>query len=655
MFKKITIKKKLALALSSMGFLLLLFAVFMVYELTVSSNRVETLHQFIDDQATNGTSLMLIQNTMRREQLNSQYLINNDSRKLAIIGLLEREFELLVNSEQTNGSSSYTTITALNNSYQEQVSQKLWPLTEQLGTYLTELNKNLGPNLEQLSSNMRDSALAVSDMQAMDIGARLNTHITSSRAYFNQFLKDHKSNSFERAKLELLAAKTTLGDFTAKLKENRRYGYDDLVSNLLKFETLIDQSHATYLAQNRSYKASIEQSNAVTQTILSQVIAQWRQLNFETGLVTVFLQNFKWQGLVSLAGALIIGGIILALVSRSITSNLGNILHRIKQISQGDGDLTKRVECDSHDELKDLADAFNDFIANLQSLISEAKTASVVVNEKSSSNADNAGNTKNIIEQQRKKTELVATAIEEMSTTAQDIAQHSANSRTMIGTTTDAISHGTQRVDESVTSINELYQQMDKATQTIEIVAKESQTISKVLDVIKNITEQTNLLALNAAIEAARAGEAGRGFAVVADEVRSLAIKTQKSANEIEQIIITLQKQSNDAVVAVEQGNKFAADSSHKAQAIKDEFSKISQQVSSIQDIITIIATASEEQSSVTANINEDVISIAEFSNQAAVNAAQSYDVSQDTVNHAGNLVDVLAQFKIEQGATSPS
>jgi len=647
MFTHMTIKKKLTLAIGTMGLLLLAFSVYMVSELTTSSQRVDTLHAFIDDQATNGTSLMLVKNTMRREQINSQYLLNNDPRNLAIIDLLQREFDLLVEPEQGT-KAQYGDIVALNSRYQQKLTQELWPLTTELQGHLHSLNSQLGPLLEKQSINMRENGLAQGDLLAVDIGARLSAHVTSSRAYFNQFLKDRKQHSFERATLELLAARTTLGDATNTLKNNRRYDYYSIVDNLSAFELVINNSYQTYMSQESAYKEATEQSNAMTQKILSQVVAQWRQLNHETGIIEQFLLDFKWQGLVSLAAALIIGGVIISLVSRSITQNLAGILDRMKQISEGDGDLTKRVECNSNDELKDLSDTFNGFLDNLQNLVTEAKSASVVVNEKSSSNADNAGNTKEIIEQQRLKTELVATAVEQMSTTAQDIAHHSANSRSMIASTTHAISDGTQRVDESVVSINQLYSQMDKATKTIEVVANESQTISKVLDVIKNITEQTNLLALNAAIEAARAGEAGRGFAVVADEVRSLAIKTQASASEIEQIIVTLQQQSSDAVIAVEQGNKFAADSSKKAQAIKAEFDKISEQVTSIQDVITVIATASEEQSSVTAGINQEVISIAQFSEQAVDNASLSYAVSKDTVEHANSLAAVLAQFKVD-------
>jgi len=652
MFTHMTIKKKLTLAIGAMGLLLVMFSVFMVAELTTSSERVDTLHTFIDEQATNGTSLMLIKNTMRRAQINSQYLINNDPRSLAIIDLLQREFDLLVDPEQ-GSEAQYSDIIALNGQYQQQLTQDLWPLTVKLQGYLNELNNQLGPLLEKQSIDMRENGLAQQDFAAMDIGARLSAHVTSSRAYFNQFLKDRKQHSFERASLDLLAARTTLGDASKALKNNRRYDYYNIVDNLAAFEVVMNNSYQTYMAQDVSNKTATKQSNAMTQTILSQVVSQWRHLNFETGIVAQFLLDFKWQGVVSLALALIIGGVIISLVGRSITRNLAGILERMKQISQGDGDLTKRVECNSNDELKDLADTFNGFIDNLQNLVTEAKIASVAVNEKSSSNADNAGNTKDIIEQQRLKTELVATAIEQMSATAQDIAFHSANSRTMIEDTTHAITDGTLRVDESVVSMNQLYHQMDKATRTIEVVANESQTISKVLDVIKNITEQTNLLALNAAIEAARAGEAGRGFAVVADEVRSLAIKTQTSASEIEQIIVTLQQQSSEAVIAVEQGSKYAADSSVMVQAIKAEFDKISEQVGSIQDVITVIATASEEQSSVTASVNQEVISIAQFSEQAVDNASLSYSVSQDTVDHANSLAAVLAQFKIETAATA--
>jgi len=241
----------------------------------------------------------------------------------------------------------------------------------------------------------------------------------------------------------------------------------------------------------------------------------------------------------------------------------------------------------------------------------------------------------------------VATAMNEMAMTAQEVAQNAANTATGAEDANQQALQGHEIVTNTVDGITDLASGIQTASNSIDKVSSDSQEIGRVLDVIKGIAEQTNLLALNAAIEAARAGEQGRGFAVVADEVRSLASRTETSTQEIQQMIERLQQGSEHAVTLMQASNQQADKSVEQASLAGDALQQITQSVASINDMAAQIATAAEEQTSVNEEINRNITNISTISDSTSVEADNTHHSSKDLETLATNLNLLVSQFKV--------
>ena len=248
---------------------------------------------------------------------------------------------------------------------------------------------------------------------------------------------------------------------------------------------------------------------------------------------------------------------------------------------------------------------------------------------------------------QRQEIAQVAAAVNQMSSTVQEVANNVATAATDAGSADQEANAGKQVVAETMHSIRALARDIQRASDVISQLQKESENIGSVLDVIRGIAEQTNLLALNAAIEAARAGEQGRGFAVVADEVRTLASRTQSSTEEIHAMIERLQSGARDAVAVMEQGRRQAEDSVVQAEKAGTSLAEITRAVSVIKDMTNQIAVASREQSQVTGEINRSIGSISEVANSTAEGSKVNLQHCQSMVDLARSVEALVTQFRV--------
>jgi len=327
--------------------------------------------------------------------------------------------------------------------------------------------------------------------------------------------------------------------------------------------------------------------------------------------------------LIAVAGLLAIW-----LISRRITRPLRDMVVMLDNIGQGEGDLTQRLHIDSRNELGQIATGFNTFLTRLQGMISGVVGSVQKVSDASEHTADIAIRTDKGVQTQLAEIELVATAVHEMTATAQDVARNATQAAEAASHADRAANQGRHIVQDTGATITELAGEIGRAVDVVQTLARDSENIDAILVTIRSIAEQTNLLALNAAIEAARAGEQGRGFAVVADEVRNLAQKTQQATGEIQQMIQQLQNGTRDVVQVMEQSQSRTQRSVEQADAAAEALQAITQAVSLINDMNNQIASAAEEQSAVAEDINRNVTNIGQVAQDVAGGAEEASQAS---------------------------
>ncbi|WJG10357.1 methyl-accepting chemotaxis protein [Aliiglaciecola sp. LCG003] len=345
--------------------------------------------------------------------------------------------------------------------------------------------------------------------------------------------------------------------------------------------------------------------------------------------------------------SILIGLAVALFIARQITRPLDLTVATMNEIAEGDGDLTRRLNVEGSNEISQLSQAFNAFAERVHKIVSQVARATLQLSSAAEELSKIMDETKRNTSQQQSDTSQVVTAMNEMESTVNEVARHTTEASVAAGNADSASADGKIVVGKTMSSIESLAAEVDSAANVITQLERDSDRIGSVLDVIKGIAEQTNLLALNAAIEAARAGEQGRGFAVVADEVRSLASKTQKSTEEIQKMIEDLQGGSRSAVNAMNDSRSKASSSVSLAENAGNSIEAITHSVALIRDMNTQIATAAEEQSAVAKEVNRNILNISEISKLSVVGANQAAIASDELAKLAAELQDMVNQFKV--------
>lgn len=354
--------------------------------------------------------------------------------------------------------------------------------------------------------------------------------------------------------------------------------------------------------------------------------------------------NAKLISYLVVAVSVVIAVLIAYWVSLSIRRPLAKILTILDLIANGD--LTQRLSVTSQDEFGKLSHWVNTLVEKLNRVVKEIDDASNQVVSSADTVYASSGHTQTMMQEQSEKTMLVATSMNEMSATVKEVAQHAEVTLEKVRQVDESAEDSLQRMTANIHQVERLVSQLDASSQVVQKVDQYSQNIGKILEVIQEIAEQTNLLALNAAIEAARAGEQGRGFAVVADEVRTLANRTQTSTEEIQKVITELQGGVKETVQAMETSRQSAHESMEEAQSVGHTLEGLREFVGEIRDLSMQIATSAEQQSHVSQDINESVHDISDSSQRAAQDALEGQENCQHMNELAQHQRTLVGQFK---------
>ncbi len=498
------------------------------------------------------------------------------------------------------------------------------------------LHENVVSRLGALNSVLSNGLLGGTAVRNKFIRPELATaakvHADTVREFETRLAGLRQTFAGDTQRLEILA------DIEARwaIVRDDRFRVLDLVTEHRRDEAgalLVGSEHPNWQQIRKQLQALIamdEKHVAVLQEQVRENASQAERVSMSIGMVALFI------------GALIVGWMM-----RGIGRAMRSTTRMMQEIAEGDGDLTRRLLVKGKDEIAEFSAAFNRFVDKVHRLVTQVVNSTTQLAAAAEETTMIARTSREGVERQQQETDLVATAVHEMATTIDEVAARTAEAANTAQTADRQTHEGKDSVHKTVEAIGSLAQDLAEASATIAALAEESDNIGSVVDVIRGIAEQTNLLALNAAIEAARAGEHGRGFAVVADEVRVLANRTQESTREIQVMIERLQGKAEQATTVMAVSRQRADSTVGHAHSNGRILDAITEQMTVVSDMSTHIATAAEQQSAVAEEINRNISNIRQIGGDTASSSEQMSQAADSLARLATGLQDLVNSFKV--------
>ena len=395
------------------------------------------------------------------------------------------------------------------------------------------------------------------------------------------------------------------------------------------------------------------QANGKTRIVTFTPVKGLGNVNWSIGLSVdkekafAALNTFRTSAVIATVIAVISIIALLGLLIRLLLQPLHVMTRAMQNIAEGEGDLTRRLDVTSNDEFGTLGSAFNDFVERIHTSMREVSSATAQVNEVALRVVSASNSSMLNSDEQASRTNSVAAAINELGAAAQEIARNAAQASQQASDARGLATEGQQVVERSISSMQQLSQMLGTSSGHLESLNGKTVNIGQILEVITSISQQTNLLALNAAIEAARAGEAGRGFAVVADEVRNLAHRTQESAQQVQAMIEELQVSARASVSTMDESQRHSEDSVEIANLAGERLVSVTERIGEIDGMNQSVATATEEQTSVVESINMDITEINTLNQEGIENLQSTLRACTDLEQQAARLKQLVGSFRI--------